>query len=170
MGMIQRLFRVAALGAIASVGLLVSPSSIDLQPEKLMAHETHSPATEADPHNENHAHRVLEIPQGEAIPTVDVIVHPDAQRGWNLEIKVENFAFAPERVNESSQFSEGHAHLYVNGIKITRLYGSWYYLEALEPGQYEVTVSLNTNAHEALVYKEQPIQDTEIIEVTESGH
>lgn len=36
------------------------------------------------------------------------------------------------------------AHLSVDGTKITRLYGNWYYLESLPAGRHEITVSLNT--------------------------
>lgn len=112
-----------------------------------------------------HSHQELEIPAGQPIPTVKLIVSPDAMKGWNLEVQVTNFRFAPGRVNTSSNPAEGHAHLFIDGKKITRLYGPWYYLPDLEPGQHEIKVSLNTNAHETLVYKGQPIEATAIVQV-----
>lgn len=115
-------------------------------------------------HDEHHHHGTLEIPPGQPVPTVDLVVYEDAVRGWNLEIRVSNFQFAPENVNETSIPTEGHAHLYINGEKVTRLYGRWYYLEHLESGRHEVTVSLNANGHEDLVYNGEAIADTEIIE------
>ncbi len=114
---------------------------------------------------EGHQHGVLEIPTGTAVPQVDLIVHQDAKLGWNLEIRTTNFQFAPESVNQASTYNEGHAHLYVNGKKITRLYSNWYYLSQLEPGRNEVKVSLNANGHEALSYQGAMIEDLEIIEV-----
>jgi len=114
------------------------------------------------------AHReeqTLAVPEGKAIPRVSLIVHPDARKGWNLEVKVSNFKFTPEKVNQDGNSSEGHAHLYVNGKKITRIYGNWYYLASLEPGRNKVKVTLNANNHHTLTYKGNIIEDSQIIEV-----
>lgn len=117
-------------------------------------------------HNHHHhEHATIEITEGQPIPTVDLIVHEDPVKGWNLEVKVTNFRFAPENLTQASTPTEGHAHLYINGEKITRLYGNWYYLGELKPGQNEITVNLNANGHESLMYNGQMIEDTEIIEV-----
>lgn len=115
-----------------------------------------------------HGHSTLEIPANEPIPTVDLIIHEDELKGWNLEMRVSNFQFAPEKVNQANNFPEGHAHLYINGEKVTRIYGNWYYLEALELGSNEITIGLNSNSHEALVYDSERIADTEVIEVADS--
>jgi hypothetical protein len=114
---------------------------------------------------EEHEHSMLEIPTGQLLPTVSLISYPDPQRGWNLEIQVTNFKFAPENINQPSIPTEGHAHLYVDGKKITRLYSNWYYLENLAPGKHEITVSLNTNGHETLMHDGKPIQATIALEV-----
>ena len=114
----------------------------------------------------HHHHKKVEIPSTQEAPSVDLVVHKDAVKGWNLEVKVANFKFAPERINKDSIVNEGHAHLFVNGKKITRLYGSWYYLDNLEPGTNEVKVTLNTNKHEDLVSGGEVIQDTEVIQVS----
>ncbi|NJM69366.1 MAG: hypothetical protein HC862_03560 [Scytonema sp. RU_4_4] len=112
----------------------------------------------------NH-HKTMEISPGQPVPSVDLVVHQDTKKGWNLEVKVTNFRFAPESVNTTAKPGEGHAHLSVNGQKITRLYGNWYYLENLLPGKNRITVSLNTNTHEGFVSNGKLIQDTEIIEI-----
>ena len=143
---------------------------LDTLNQTLYAHEGEHHSVEVDNadndiHHGTHGHGILEIQAEQAVPTVNLVVHKDAVRGWNLEIQVDNFRFAPERVNQSSLATEGHAHLYVNEEKITRLYGNWFYLEHLQPGRHEVTVSLNANGHEALVYNGQPIEATVMIEV-----
>jgi hypothetical protein len=120
----------------------------------------HPPTTTHSDH-----HSQLEIPTGQPLPTVNLVVRPDAMQGWNLEVKVTNFRFAPERINTKSLTTEGHAHLYIDGKKITRLYGPWFYLPTLEPGQHQITVTLNTNGHEALAYKGQVISATTLIQV-----
>jgi hypothetical protein len=124
--------------------------------------ETSMPAMQGEG---EHEHRAIAIPANQPVPTLHLIVHPDARQGWNLELQVANFSFAPEHVNQESSTTEGHAHLYIDGVKITRLYGTWYYLADLTPGTHEITVSLNTNGHEALMYDGQPIADTVIVDV-----
>ncbi|NJR67029.1 MAG: hypothetical protein HC772_19685 [Leptolyngbyaceae cyanobacterium CRU_2_3] len=94
-----------------------------------------------------------------------MIAHPDPRRGWNLEVQVTNFKFAPEHISQASIPTEGHAHLYVNGEKMTRIYGNWYYLDGLAPGTHEITVSLNANGHETLMHNGEPIQSTVTVEV-----
>ncbi|WP_369682774.1 hypothetical protein [Roseovarius sp. M141] len=42
---------------------------------------------------------------------------------------------------------EGHAHVYVNGEKLGRLYGAWMHLPRLPPGEVIVLVTLNSNTH-----------------------
>jgi hypothetical protein len=116
-----------------------------------------------------HSHATIEIPPGQPVPSVDLIVHPDPKKGWNLETKVSNFKFAPEHASTASIPGEGHAHLYVNGKKMARIYSSWYYLETLNPGRNEITVALNANSHEALVHNGKKIEDTEIVEVAASN-
>jgi hypothetical protein len=115
-----------------------------------------------------HQHGQVTVPPGQPVPSVKLIVHPDAMKGWNLEVKVTNFAFAPERVNTKGNSTEGHAHLYVDGKKVTRLYCSWYYLGNLAPGQHTVRVTLNTNSHESLIYNGNPIEATATIQVPAS--
>ena len=113
----------------------------------------------------DHHHKTVMIQEGQPVPSVDVIVHQDAMRGWNLEIKLNNFAFTPESVNQANQPNEGHAHLYINGEKITRIYSNWYHLPELPSGSNQVKISLNTNSHESLMYQNQMIEDIEVIEV-----
>ncbi len=110
-------------------------------------------------------HGVLEIPEGQPVPEVKLTVEPDTMRGWNLQVEVSDFAFAPERVNQASLVTEGHAHLFINGEKITRLYGSWYYIPSLPAGDHELRVELNGNGHETLTAEGQPIEATVNIEV-----
>lgn len=113
-----------------------------------------------------HSHSQVAIPAGQPLPSVTLSAQPDAKRGWNLNIAVTNFQFAPERVNQTSTTTEGHAHLYVNGKKVARLYGNWYYLESLPPGKNTITVTLNTNQHEDLIYQGKPIQASKEITVS----
>lgn len=118
-----------------------------------------------DGHGGGHHHGTMEIPAGQPIPAVSVAVREDSVKGWNLEVQLENFTLTPENVNLANRPGEGHAHIYINGEKITRLYSNWYYLGELPPGRHEITVSLNSNQHDTLAHNGQPIQSTAIVEV-----
>ncbi len=132
----------------------------------ILGFASYSIADKGNNHNhKNHSHQPMEITDEQAVPSVDLVIYKDTKKGWNLEAKVTNFQFAPENVNKSNQPGEGHGHLYINDKKITRIYSSWYYLESLPPGKHKVTISLNANQHNPLVYKGKSIADTEIIEV-----
>ncbi|GAB4229682.1 MAG: hypothetical protein Kow0049_11250 [Stanieria sp.] len=135
--------------------LLISHSN------RLLAHEQENQNYAQEPMH----HEMVNIPDNQPIPTVDLIVHEDAKQGWNLEIKTTNFQFAPEKVNQEGTLDEGHAHLYINGEKITRIYDNWYYLSELKPGMNKIKIQLNTNKHEILMHNKQPIEDVETITV-----
>jgi len=163
---------------VAAIANIFAVSSLSL-----FAHET-KPGTEHQHHSgadhagathkpgTTHKHRAVEIPPGQPVPTVNLVVHPDPMNGWNLEVKVTNFTFAPERINtKMARSNEGHAHLYINGQKVARLYSTWYHIpnSSLKPGSNKITVTLNTNSHDDLVFQSKPIQDTEIVQVAVSG-
>lgn len=141
--------------SMAIAGLAVAHPSLLAQGEGAIAQHSRP---HSHPPGAEHEHGTLEIAAGQPIPTVNLRVHPDSRRGWNLEVQVTNFRFTPEAVNRPGSTTEGHAHLYVNGRKLTRLYSNWYYLESLPPGRHEIKVSLNTNTHETLTRNGQPIQ------------
>ncbi len=164
----------ASTTLVVATGLgnfLTNTLTVNSSTEPLLAHESPGRGQRHEMRGEGiHEHKTMEIPVGQPIPSVDLIVHPDALRGWNLEVKVSNFRFAPEKINQESNAQEGHAHLYINGEKLTRLYGSWYYLASLNPGQHKITVTLNANGHEELVHNNQRIEDAETIEVSPTAN
>jgi hypothetical protein len=55
---------------------------------------------------------------------------------------------------------EGHAHLYIDGKKITRLYGEWYFIPSLKPGTHTIRVTLNANTHEDYAVGGKLVEDT----------
>ncbi|MCP5421105.1 MAG: hypothetical protein H6969_11540 [Gammaproteobacteria bacterium] len=106
---------------------------------------------------DRHDHGLLEVPADLPIPTVSLIVHPDGMTGRNLEIVTEHFRFAPEHASAGDAPGEGHAHLYLDGEKIARVYGHWFHLDDPEPGAHQLQVTLNSNAHHTLARNGQPI-------------
>lgn len=113
----------------------------------------------------HHHHKKMAIPNGQPIPKVKLKVSPDSMGGWNMQIMLENFAFTPEKVNQESDPTNGHAHLMLNGKKIARLYGTWYHIPSLPSGNNTLSVVLNTNKHEELTDQGKPIAASVTIDV-----
>ena len=118
-------------------------------------------------HQQHHTHHALQ--DGEVVPTVDLVVHEDPVAGYNLQVITKNFRFAPENVGREDRPGEGHAHLWIDGKKVMRIYSEWSYLAPLPPGEHEVMVNLNTNSHAALVKGDQEVMATETIVVPSDG-
>ena len=106
------------------------------------------------------------VPEGQVAPSVDLVVHKDPKGGYNAEIKTTNFTFKPENASTEHVFGEGHAHIYVDGVKINRVYGNWYHLASLGgSGTHEVRVELSANSHAAYMHNGEVIEDIEVVEV-----
>ena len=112
-----------------------------------------------------HVHGLVEV-DPENTPTVAIRAERDALSGWNIYLDVENFTFAPEMVNQPNVANVGHAHLYLNGVKVARLYGTAYHLADVREGQNTVTVSLNTNDHSDMALNGTPVAASLVIDAT----
>ena len=130
---------------------------------------TNQPQPDHD-HDAEHDHsRVVEIADGDAVPTLAVEVLKDPKSGWNLRVDVTDFDFAPERVSTDHVPGEGHAHVYVDGEKISRIYDRWFHLGELAPGKHEVRVELSANDHSPLAVDGSKIEQTVAVEVPEAS-
>jgi len=94
-----------------------------------------------------HSHDTYQHPAGSAAPTLSMTVTKDAKSGYNIHLDTTNWTWAPEKVNTAAAPNQGHAHLYVDGVKVARMYGPWYNLDGLTPGQHDIRVTLNANTH-----------------------
>ena len=93
------------------------------------------------------AHDVaFDVPEGEPRPTVSLSVRPDGD-GWIAEALVSHFQFSKDQVDGEHAPGLGHGHLYLNGLKLQRIYEPNTRIGALLPGDYTVRVTLNTNDH-----------------------
>lgn len=101
----------------------------------------------------------------EDAPSLAIRVTPDPMSGHNLFVETEGFAFAPQNASGDNQPGEGHAHVYVNGAKIGRLYGPWLHLPDLPKGAVTVEVTLNANDHRPLAVNGAPITAREVLTV-----
>jgi len=101
----------------------------------------------------------------EDAPSLAIRATPDPMSGHNLFVETEGFAFAPQNASGDNQPGEGHAHVYVNGAKIGRLYGPWLHLPDLPKGEVTVEVTLNANDHRPLAVNGAPITAREVLTV-----
>ena len=105
--------------------------------------------TMEDMFEQHHSHAMLEVSADVPAPEIEVEVIKDKMDGYNIHIKTKNYKFSPEGVNEAVVQNEGHAHIFVNGKKVSRLYGDWYHLSGdnLREGENMIEVTLNANNH-----------------------
>ena len=143
----------------------------------LDGHEHHDHASQAsvsdavdmtDPHathGDAHHGQVVVLPEAPEAPKLEISVEPDPASGWNLNVQTENFSFAPENASMAHVQGEGHAHVYVNGAKIARLYGAWFHIPELPQGTNVISVTLNANDHRQLSVGESGLQAEQVVEV-----
>lgn len=127
-------------------------------------HGTHDAAVSA--HEGHGAHDdVLVIETGDTAPTLETHITPDPASGWNLHIMTQNFAFSPERASLEHVPGEGHAHVYINGVKLGRVYSHWVHLDNLPEGEVEVKVTLNANDHRPLSVGDRALEAVQVVTV-----
>ncbi len=97
--------------------------------------------------------------------TVAASATKDALSGWNLHVRTTGFRWTPAEASTKARPGGGHAHVYVDGVKLSRLYGPWLHIPALSPGEHEITVELNGNDHRAWQWKGKAVSTK--IRVTE---
>lgn len=134
--------------------------------------ETISMETDADSHShseDSHSHsETYEVGDAALIPSVELMVMEDEKSGWNVTLTTENFTFTPENVNGEHVDNEGHAHIWVDGEKLARIYSESYHIDDLGEGEHEISVTLNTNKHADYTVDGETIMDTVMVMHTHS--
>ena len=113
-----------------------------------------------------HDHSATKEATGDSSVSLKVIEDPHA--GWNVHVTLTDFRLAPERASTEHVDGEGHMHLYVDGEKVTRLYGLWHHLDYLAPGEREVRVELSANDHTTITSDGKPISDAVVVSVPDA--
>ena len=97
-----------------------------------------------------HAAMMVSVDDWAAKPTLHTEIYADPVGGWNLNVKTSNFTFDAAAAGRDNVEGNGHAHVYVNGMKLGRIYGDWHHIASLPKGQHEISVSLYANDHRGL--------------------
>lgn len=104
------------------------------------------------------AHSHEETLESEVPIAVSVSAEVGADGGVAVNISADNWRWAPESVDGAREPGAGHAHIYVDGVKIGRVYGPGYDLVGLEPGERHIRVTLNSNDHKLLAVNGEPVE------------
>ena len=114
-------------------------------------------------------HPLVEVPEGEPLPSMSLRLTRDRMDGFNLYLDTTNFRFTPQNLGGTIIANEGHAHLYVNGEKVARMYSPWHHLseKALRPGINRIEVEFSANDHSVWGAAGQPIGTDVLIDTRE---
>lgn len=107
----------------------------------------------------DHSHMPITAPKTAQTVRLDLEISDDAMSGYNLTIHTQNYVMQPppaqlsmaEMMSPSLAGEQllGHAHLYINGEKIQRVYGKYLHLPQtlFKAGTNSISVSLNNHGH-----------------------
>ena len=167
---------VALFGGLA--GFLIAASNgitldgHDHATDHANAHETgHANNPSASEHSSMHnpkmlnadghvaAHEMpLSLETNSLVPEISITLHKDPMSGYNLHLMTRNFVLSGAGASLAHKSGEGHAHLYIDGVKQARLYGPWIHIPKLDDNASTLSVSLNSNDHRPLFIQGQPIK------------
>lgn len=104
-----------------------------------------------------HDHGALFDMDSANAPAVELQVIPLIDGSYNIRVATRNFVFTPQLVDQAPIAGEGHAHLYIDGVKIARIYGEWFHLPSLPEAAEIVSVVLYANDHSAFAVDGLPV-------------
>ena len=147
--------------ALASTALTGCGSDSTTETAEVAATVSAMPAGELLTTLDREGHQLRDVPAVDA-PTVAIEVTADKMGGYNLQTTTDNFTWAPQHASGEAVPGEGHAHIYVDGEKVSRVYGEWFFIGpmVMEPGKHKVTVTLNGNDHNQYAADGNPVEAT----------
>ena len=129
-------------------------------------HGSHQMAGAADPDQDDKMSGMFKVPTDEPQPSLAMRVAEDSDTGgWSVNIDTKNFRFAKDLADSEHVAGTGHGHIYVNGVKLGRLYEKVATIGALPKGNHVVRVTLNTNDHQTYMVAGKRVTATASITV-----
>jgi hypothetical protein len=120
-----------------------------------------------------HAHTsgavtVHEISQ-EVAPISVLKIQKDLTGGFNVQVVTTNFVWRPEMASMKHVPGEGHAHVYLDGRKIMRIYNEWFHLNTFQfstkPGAQLLSIEFVGNDHAPYTIQGLPVGSEQIVDV-----
>ena len=111
---------------------------------------------------------VHEIMQ-EASPQARLEVTKDPTGGFNVHVVTTNFVWRPEMASKQHVPGEGHAHVFLDGRKIMRIYNEWFHLNTYQfstkPGEQLLSIEFVGNDHAPYTIQGLPVGTEQIVDV-----
>ena len=107
---------------------------------------------------------ICQVGEGEPAPDIDVSVEPKGD-DWQIRVTAKDFTFSQDMIDGPHVPGTGHAHLYLGGLKLKRLFDPETRIGPLPPGKHEVRVTLNPDGPRAYVVGALPVTATALITV-----
>ncbi len=129
----------------------------------------------------DHSHMPIAVPENIKTPAMSLEIYEDAMSGYNLHIKNQHYNLTPPprgvlsmadlmsvSIDKKTGFVEGHAHLYINGTKIQRVYSEDLHIPAehFKSGINTVSVTLNNHGHMFWTAQDKKIVSTLYIDAS----
>jgi hypothetical protein len=116
----------------------------------------------------NGAISVHEIAQ-ESAPKATLDIQKDPTGGFNVQVITSNFVWRPEMASMQHVSGEGHAHVYLDGRKIMRIYNEWFHLNTYQfstrAGEQLLSIEFVGNDHAPYTIQGLPVGAEQIVDV-----
>lgn len=156
-------FLVGLAGFLIGLGIgYAFPFSKGMDTSHLEQAPDHNKMESDSMHNTTHmSHTTTEVDRTKPIPTLKLEVLKDTKDGYNVHLVTTNYTWSPLHVNQSVVQGEGHAHIYINDLKLARVYGEWFHVpsDKLKSGENTIHVTLNANDHSEWVVDNEHIEE-----------
>lgn len=153
----------ALLIGLGAYGFANRASDGESEKKDVSAHSEDGHNDSEDSHDDSeHSHNdTYEYVDHDTLPEVKIeSLSKDANQKWGMKVSFSNFKIDEAAVDTANEPGVGHAHVYVNDKKISRLFSTLYVFEQdLEVGD-TVRVGLNTNDHKAYTHDGELIEST----------
>jgi hypothetical protein len=118
--------------------------------------------------NSNGATSIHEI-SNDSAPTASLEIKKDPTGGFNVHVVTTNFTWRPDMASMKYVPGEGHAHVFLDGRKIMRIYNEWFHLNtyqfATKAGEQLLSIEFVGNDHAPYTIQGSPIGDQKIVDV-----
>lgn len=105
-----------------------------------------------------HGSAKIEVGASDNAPAIEMNVTQNNDETWSVDITTSNFEFfEPQTEPLMHKEGQGHGHLYLNGLKLQRMYTNSATIGKLPEGQHVITVTLNSNDHKAYAINDEPV-------------
>ena len=105
----------------------------------------------------------------DAAPTASLEIKKDPTGGFNVHVVTTNFIWRPDMASMKYVPGEGHAHVFLDGRKIMRIYNEWFHLNtyqfATKAGEQLLSIEFVGNDHAPYTVQGAPVGDTQIVDV-----